>query len=130
MKNFSPTTIIINSAEFYAYHGVKKEEKKLGGVYQIDLELTYDAKEAAIEDNVNLAINYEEAVFVVSEIVTGESFDLIETLAYEILNALFDKFEALDSATVRVRKMNVPMRRIVENVEVEQTITREDFIAK
>jgi dihydroneopterin aldolase len=124
MKEFSPTTIIINSAEFYGYHGVKKEEKKLGGVYQVDLELTYDAKEAAIEDNINKAINYEEAVFVVSEIMTGDSYDLIETLAYEILNALFDKFQLLDSATIRVRKMNVPMRRIVENVEVEQTLTR------
>lgn len=124
MKSFSPTTIIINSAEFYGYHGVKKEEKKLGGVYQVDLEMTYDAKQAALEDNINQAINYEEAVFVVSEIMTGDSYDLIETLAYEILNALFDKFTILDSATIRVRKMNVPMRRIVENVEVEQTLTR------
>ncbi|MDC1067844.1 dihydroneopterin aldolase [Candidatus Kapabacteria bacterium] len=124
MKNFSPATIVINSAEFYAYHGVKQQEKQLGGIYQVDLELTYDAKEAAIEDNVNLAINYEEAIFVVSEIITGESCDLIETLAYEILNSLFDKFDALDSATIRVRKKNVPMRRIVESVEVEQTLTR------
>lgn len=124
MKQDTLTRISIENAEFYAYHGVKKEEKKLGGKFQVDVDLTYDAKEAILKDSINAAINYEEVVFEISEIISGESFDLIETLASEILNALFDKFELIQECTIRIRKMNVPMRRIVSFVEVEQSMIR------
>lgn len=127
MKDISTTVIKINNAEFYAYHGVKKEEKKLGGKFQVDLELEYDAKEAAIEDSINFAINYEEAIYVVSEVMTNEPFDLIETLAHEILNALFDKFGLIISAKINLRKLNVPMKYLVSNVEVTLSMTRSDI---
>ena len=124
MREQSLVRLTVRSAEFYAYHGVKSEEQALGGKYQVDLDLYYDGKQAIINDDVNLAINYDEAMFCIEEFIAGESFNLIETIANEILNMLMDKFPNLVKATVRVRKMNAPIRRVVSFVEAEQSMTR------
>mgnify|MGYP006300734843 FL=1 len=126
MKEISLAKLTIENAEFYAYHGVRDEEKKLGGKYQVDLDLYYDSTSAAINDNIQYAVNYEEAVFCIAEVISNESYNLIETIASEILNGVMEKFKALQQATVRVRKLNVPMRRVVEHIEIEQSITRKD----
>lgn len=124
MKESSLHRLTIRSAEFYAYHGVKAEEQALGGKYQVDLDLYYDATQAVINDDVNYALNYEEAMFCIEEVIAGESYNLIETIANEICNLLMEKFQLLQKATVRVRKMNAPIRRVVSYIETEQTMIR------
>jgi len=128
MKKASLMKLSINSAQFYAYHGVKNEEQHLGGKYEVDLDMYYDATHAIINDDVNLALNYEEAFFCIEEVIAGENYHLIETLAREILNMLMEKFPDLQKARVRVRKMGVPIRRIVKYIEAEQTITRKQSV--
>ncbi|MFH1050626.1 MAG: dihydroneopterin aldolase [bacterium] len=124
MKKASLMKLSINGAQFYGYHGVKSEEQVLGGKYEVDLEMYYDATHAIINDDVNLALNYEEAFFCIEEVIAGENYHLIETLVREILNMLLEKFPELKKAKVRVRKMGVPIRRIVNYIEAEQTISR------
>lgn len=122
MKKASLTKLGIKSAEFYAYHGVKREERKLGGKYEVDLDLWYDSTNAIIKDEVAAALNYEEAMFCIAEVISGESYRLVETIANEILNMVMEKFHMLEKATVRIRKMSVPMRRVISYIEVEQTM--------
>ncbi len=124
MKETSLMKLGIKSAEFYAYHGVKSEEQSLGGKYEVDLDLWYRAAEAIIHDDVNEALNYEEAMFCIEEVISGDSYRLVETIARDILNMAMEKFPQLQIATVRVRKMNVPIRRVVSYIEAEQTMTR------
>ncbi len=116
-------TSIVN-AVFYAYHGVGNEEKELGGQYQVDLDVVYDATQAVLSDDINKAVNYEELMFCIDEVLSGEPCNLIETLTYEILNMVLDKFEAVQEATARVRKLNAPLRHLTEYVECEQTMQR------
>ncbi|MEI6090058.1 MAG: dihydroneopterin aldolase [bacterium] len=125
MKTTSLMKLKIENAVYYAYHGVKVEEKKIGGKYEVDLELWYDATKAIINDDVSEALNYEEAMFCISEVINGEeSYDLIETICNEILNMLMERFDYLQKGTCRVRKLNVPLRRYVDYVEAEQSIER------
>jgi dihydroneopterin aldolase len=125
MLKSSYTRLSIVDAEYYAYHGVKPEERKLGGKYEVDLDLYYDAKNAILNDDVSDALNYEEAMFCISEVMTGsDNYNLVETLCSEILSMLMDKFAELQMATVRVRKLNVPMRRVIGFIEAEQSVER------
>ena len=124
MKDISLTRITIKNAQYYAYHGVRGEERKLGGKYEVDLDMWYDAKPAFIKDDVNYALNYEEAMFLISEVVLNEQYSLIETIANEILSSLMEKFGQLMKAQVRVRKLSVPLRRTIDCVEVEQSVER------
>lgn len=126
MKQTSLTKLSIVNAEYYAYHGVKPEERKLGGKYEVDLDIYYDATSAIIKDDVKFALNYEEALFCVSEVINGEfAYNLIETICNEVLNQVMEKFPIVQKATVRVRKLAVPVRRVIGYIEAEQTIERE-----
>ncbi len=123
MKKTSLTKLTVQNIQYYAYHGVKKEEKKLGSKYEVDLDVYYDATAATTMDSVNAALNYEEAMFCISEIMVGEdSYNLIETICEEILNKVVDKFSILRKATCRVRKYSVPTRRILDYTQAEQTV--------
>jgi len=124
MKEMSLTRLGINGVEYYAYHGVKPEERKLGGKYQVSMDLFYDATAAVLNDDVNFALNYEEAIFCISEVIANEQFALVETIVFEILNSVMEKFPMLVKATVKVRKYVVPIRRVVDFIEVEQSLTR------
>ncbi len=125
MKKSSLMRLSIKSAEFYAYHGVKSEEQNIGGKYEIDLDLYYRAEEAIINDDVKYALNYEEAMFCIEEVISSDPYNLVETIARDILNMAMEKFSKLEKATVRVRKMNVPIRRVVSYIEAEQTMSRD-----
>ena len=129
MKEAFLTKLKVHSAEFYAYHGVKAEEHTLGGKYQVDLELYYNSTKAVINDDVTYALDYDEAMFCVEDVMGGQ-YNLIETIANEILNMLFDRFDQLELATVRVRKFAAPIRTPVAYIETEQTMSRtEEFNA-
>lgn len=127
MKKTSLIKLSIKNAEYYSFHGVKPEERKLGGKYQVDLDMYYDATKAIINDDVKDALNYEEAMFCISEVISNESYNLVETIANEILNMLMEKFPQLESSTVRIRKLCAPIRHVVDCIEVEQTIERQFY---
>ena len=122
MKESSLMRLSINGAEFYAYHGVKSEEQTLGGKYQVDLDLFYNATQAIVNDDVNDAVNYEEAMFCIQQVICEESYNLVETIANEILNLVIEKLPSVEKACVKVRKLNVPIRNVIKYIEAEQTI--------
>lgn len=127
MKKMSKTLLTrlsIKNAEFYGYHGAKQEEHTLGGRYQIDLDMYYDAKLAIDKDQVQYAVNYENALYCIEEVISDDSYNLIETIAYDILKFLMDRTPQIEKATIRVRKLNAPIRRPVSYVEAEHTLTR------
>lgn len=113
--------LTIKSSQLYGYHGVKLEEKTLGGRYEIDLDLWYDASKAIASDNVTFALDYEDAMECIEEVFEDNSFNLIETAADRILSLLFQRFPLLKKATVRIRKMNVPIHSVVSHIETELT---------
>ncbi len=117
---FSPMRLLVSNVEFYAYHGVRSEERSLGGKYAVDVELVYDAADATASDNLAHALNYQQAVECVAAVVEHEPCKLIETVAARILHALMKSFPQLQTATVRLRKYSVPLGRPIEFVEVEQ----------
>lgn len=116
----------IDNAEFYAYHGVRPEEQRLGGRYQVDVDIYYDARKAVVSDNLNDTVNYEEVLFLVNEHVAGEeTYELVETLAFDIASSVVERFAMVAQVTVRVRKLAVPVQHILDFVEAEITVMRE-----
>jgi dihydroneopterin aldolase len=121
----SLTKLTIKNLDIFAFHGVKEEENKLGGRFQIDVELSYDATEAAIQDNLSKALNYENLLYEINEICSNESFKLIETLTLEILKSIVENHPIVEKVTVKVRKYNIPFKGILEYIESEQTFISE-----
>ncbi len=124
MKN-NLTKLTIKNLEFYAFHGVKDEEKKLGGRYQMDLELYYDSSSAIATDKLSNALNFEEILHKIAEELANKNFNLIETLGNQILEVVADNYSILQKATVRIRKFNIPFKGILDYIETEQYFERE-----
>ncbi|HOV92240.1 MAG TPA: dihydroneopterin aldolase [Candidatus Kapabacteria bacterium] len=124
MKN-NLTKLTIKNLEFYAFHGVKDEEKKLGGRYQMDLELYYDSSSAIATDKLSNALNFEEILHKIAEELANKNFNLIETLGNQILEVVADNYSILKKATVRIRKFNIPFKGILDYIETEQYFERE-----
>jgi dihydroneopterin aldolase len=107
-------------------HGVTEDERGAEQPFLINLAARLDARPAAILDDLSSTMDYEEAVRIVAKIVTGESFQLLETLADRIARALLANPRVLD-VWVRVAKTEAPLPEEVEEVAVEVSRSREDF---
>lgn len=120
------TRLSIVNAEFFAFHGVREEERNLGGRFQVDVDVWYDTMKAVVSDDLSDTVNYEEVLFLVNEHINGEPCELIETLSYDMASAIIDRFVAVRQTTVRVRKLSVPIQQVLDHVETEITVVRED----
>jgi 7,8-dihydroneopterin aldolase/epimerase/oxygenase len=106
-------------------HGVTDEERAAEQPFVINLAARLDARQAAILDDLASTMDYEEAVRIVAKIVTGESYQLLETLADRIARALLTNPRVLD-VWVRVAKTHAPLSEDVEEVAVEVSRSRDD----
>ena len=68
-------------------------------------------------ESFNNSVNYESIVNEVINVSDNNSFDLIETFAYEILNSL-RKYNNISKATVTIHKPNSPLKELVEDISV------------
>jgi len=107
-------------------HGVTDEERAADQPFMINLAARLDARTAAMLDDLSSTLDYEEAVRIVAKIVTGESYQLLETLADRIARAILSNPHVLD-VWVRVAKTEAPLPEEVEEVAVEVSRSRDDF---
>ena len=115
--------IKLQGMTFYAFHGVSKPERELGQQYVIDVELFLDTKKAGQTDNLDDTVNYAEIFDVVESIVEKNSFRLLETVAERISHSLLESFD-IEKTKVTVKKINPPVKGIINHVEVEIERTR------
>ncbi|WP_240377863.1 dihydroneopterin aldolase [Bacillus piscicola] len=116
--------IYLNGMEFYAYHGVYEEENKLGQHFTVDLVLEADLKEAALEDNLEKSVNYADAYAIVKDVVEGNTYDLVETIAENISLQVLNHFAIVDQVKVKVVKPNPPIPGHYQSVAIEMTRRR------
>jgi dihydroneopterin aldolase len=115
-----PDRIILHGIQFYAYHGVYDEERRLGQRFLVDVELHLDVSAAASRDDVSSAVDYSLVHAAVVEIGTGQQVKLLETLASRIASVLLDRFP-IRGVTVRATKPAPALAGILSGVSVEVT---------
>jgi dihydroneopterin aldolase len=110
--------IVLHGIQFYAYHGVHDEERRLGQRFLVDVELRLDVSAAASRDDVSSAVDYSQVHAAVVEIGTGQQFHLLETLASHMASVLLDRYP-IRSVTVRATKPAPALAGILAGVSVE-----------
>ena len=78
-----------------------------------------DFTQAAEHDKLAETINYELLYNFIEEILTGEAFHLIETVAKRIADRVLDSFPTVTGVVVRVRKPGAPVKGVIDYVEAE-----------
>ena len=116
-----PLTIQVKGINVFGTHGVYEQEKKKGQEFRIDLQIELRENILNFEnyksESFNNSVNYENLVNEVINVSDNNSFDLIETFAYEILNSL-RKYNNISNATVTIHKPNSPLKELVEDISV------------
>ncbi|MEZ5069511.1 MAG: dihydroneopterin aldolase [Bacteroidales bacterium] len=110
--------ILIENMEFYAFHGHYKEEQIVGNRFLVDLEMEADLEPAAVSDQLDDAVNYQQAYLIVKEEMRRTNSNLLENIGKRILDSLFGQMEGIRQATVKIRKMHPPMGGPIESVAV------------
>ena len=104
-----PLTIQVEGINVYGTHGVYDQEKMNGQNFRIDLLIELKENILNFEnyksESFENTINYENLVNEVINVSDSNSFDLIETFAYEILNSL-RKYNNISKATVTIHTVS------------------------
>lgn len=116
--------MILRGMEYYGYHGVFEEERKLGQRFYVDLELELDLSKAGATDDLTQTVNYAEVHELLLGIMRDKSFKLIEALAEHIASKVLDTYTSIDALTVKLTKPHPPFDIHFEGVTVELHRTR------
>ncbi|MDR2824702.1 MAG: dihydroneopterin aldolase [Prevotellaceae bacterium] len=111
------TKITLSNMEFYAFHGCLSHEKALGNLFLVSVTLWFNANEAQISDNLDDTINYKQVYDIVKMEIEKPS-DLLENLAYRIINSLKISIIEVEKWKVEVSKLNPPLGGKCEKVSV------------
>ena len=104
---------------FNTYNGVFAEEKKLGQKIEIDCEMNYPIETMVRTDELDETVSYADVYETIAEFVAHHNYNLIESLANNLLRELFKTYPMLDGVRLRIRKYSVPIAGIFDNVEIE-----------
>jgi dihydroneopterin aldolase len=99
--------IELKGLQFYSFHGLYDEEKKIGGEFVIDVLAKLDSshyKVSSIEETVNYA-----EVFAIIKREMDHSRELLETVAQSIAEKIHHKFSAIKEIEIRVEKKVPPI---------------------
>ena len=115
-----PDRIILSGMQFYGFHGVNPEERRLGQPFVVDLEAELDLQPAGDSDRLQDTVSYTHLYRVVKAVVEGEPRNLLETAAAAIANGVFEQNPAVCGVRVRVQKPRPPIKgSVIESAGVE-----------
>ncbi|MCZ2401953.1 dihydroneopterin aldolase [Paenarthrobacter sp. Z7-10] len=114
--------IAITGVAAIGRHGVFEHEKRDGQSFLVDAVLFTDIRAAAATDDLSRTTHYGEVAEEITALITGDPFDLIETLTDRIAERLLERF-ALGAVEITVHKPKAPIQ--VPFGDVTITIYRE-----
>ena len=109
--------IEIEEMKFYAFHGHFEAEQIVGNEFSVDLKLETDCHKAAVSDNLDDALNYQNVYEVVKHEMAQPS-KLLENVAKRILDRLKYQFTSIIKVSVKISKMNPPMGGEIGKVSI------------
>ena len=111
--------IRIDNLEVYAYHGAYDEEKEKGQYFYVNAELYTNTRKAGMNDDLDASTNYGTVCDLIHDFMTKHTYDLIETVAEQLAQALLLEFKLVKSVLLEIRKPHAPIEREFESVSVE-----------
>lgn len=101
--------ISIKDLEVYAHHGVFKEEQSLGQKFLVTADLFLPLYEAARTGDLDKTIHYGEVCQIITDHMVQSPTPLIETVALDLCQILFDAYPKLRGIRMEVKKPQAPI---------------------
>lgn len=110
-------TIELERMEFRAPHGCYDLEKVVGNRYHVDLKMDVEIGDAPMTDELLKSVNYLAVYQEVAEEIQIPS-NILENVAWRILERIHRSFPQIVSSTIKVSKLAPPLGGKVERVSV------------
>ena len=117
MTDNNKNRVELINLEFYAYHGCFNEEKVIGNHFKVCFSADTDVETPGKSDKLEDALNYQELY----NMIKGEMeipSNLLENVAYRILNRAGELFPSITQAEVMISKLNPPLGGKAESSRV------------
>ncbi|WP_349361603.1 dihydroneopterin aldolase [Arthrobacter antibioticus] len=122
-------SIKLTSVTAIGYHGVFEHEKRDGQPFITDAVLHLDVSAAAATDDLHKTANYGAVAETIVAMVTGQAFDLIETLSVRMVEKILIDFPILNAVEVTIHKPKAPIQVPFGDVSVTVFRSREQLRA-
>ncbi len=109
--------IALRGLRVHAFHGVFPSEATSGQEFVIDLELETDLSAALRSDELEDTIDYSTLAADVAARVTGERWNLIESVAGRVAELVLD-IDRVTAVAVTIHKPHAPMPFDFDDVSV------------
>jgi FolB domain-containing protein len=106
--------------------GLLPEEQSRAQPLEVDIDVEADLSGAGASDDVEDTIDYSAICAIAERIISAERFDLLETLAQRLVEAVMADERAL-AVTVAVRKLRPPVPHHLDTCGVRIRRTRADL---
>ena len=114
-------TIDLKNLRFFGEHGMYQEEMKVGNEFELDISLACRSPKKTIS-SINQTINYVEVYRIVQE-EFGQRRLLLETLAMQIADRIYQQFPEIQQLSITIRKMNPPITNFSGSVGISYNKT-------
>lgn len=109
--------ISLNNLSFFGYHGVLKEERKLGNEFKVDLSVSIPFNEGMKEDNLESTISYADLYEIVREEMQRPK-KLLEKIAIDIIERIQENFAFVTGGYIRIEKVRPPIPEMLGSASV------------
>lgn len=100
--------IFIENAEFRAFHGVLPQERTVGNIFLVNIQIEVNFHEATLSDNLNHTISYAEVFDIIRHEMSTVS-QLIEHVGGRIIQSLLLRFPQIISIDLSITKKHPPL---------------------
>ena len=108
-------TIHLTNLQFHSFHGIYEEERILGNLYEVNVEITVDGNETVTD--LSETVNYETAFAITAQRMTIPT-PLLETVAQDLANLLYAAEKRTRSVKINIQKKYPPIATIQGSVGV------------
>ena len=111
-------TIRIEGLEIFANHGVLPEENVLGQKFLVSCEMEVDIRPAGLSDRIEDSVNYAEVSQRIKQVMTENTFNLIEACAEHVAKAVLEMDERIRGVWIEISKPWAPVGLPLRTVSV------------
>jgi dihydroneopterin aldolase len=120
------TKICLKNIKFHSYIGCFDEEKLIGQLFSININITYNLSKPMITDDIKDTINYQNIYHIIANVMKGK-YNLIERAAYKILDELWLTFPQIESIELEINKLNPPIKADIQSASFYVYMTQSEW---
>ncbi len=109
-------TIELKNVKMFGHHGITREEKAKGGMYEINMSVKIKEVKETIIDILD-TVNYEVLLDIVKERMNEQS-DLLETIAMDIARRTKERYFQVKEISIQIIKLDAPIKDLNGQVAV------------